>query len=61
MKITEQVYEGGTPYKISTISDANRENHFRKCKVGEAASPTNPKKAALASARKTIQSIQVMH
>ena len=43
-EIAEQVYEGGTPSKTPTRADANREGHIRKCKGGESASPTNPKK-----------------
>ena len=44
MEVTEQVYEGGTPSKMPTRSESNRDVHVRKWKGGEAASPTNPKK-----------------
>ena len=32
MEVTEQVYKGGTPSKISTRSEANRDSHVRKQK-----------------------------
>ena len=44
MEITEQVYEGGTYSKTTTISDTNHVSHGRKHKGEEAALPTNPKK-----------------
>ena len=32
MEVTEQVYKGGKPSKISTRSEANRDSHVRKQK-----------------------------
>ena len=44
VEISEQIYEGGTPSKKRTRADANHDGHVRKCKRGEATSPTNPDK-----------------
>ena len=53
MDIAEQVYEGGTPSKITAHrADANRVSHSRKRKGGEAASPTNPEKGRAGKLKK---------
>ena len=44
MEISEQVYEGGTTYKITTRKDDKRSSHVRKLKGGEASSPTDLEK-----------------
>ena len=44
MEVAEQVYEGGTPSKIPTSAEANRDGHVSKRMGGESASPTNPEK-----------------
>ena len=52
MKVSEQVYEGGTLSKILTRAETNGDGYSRKRKGGEAASPTNPEKGC-AGKRKT--------
>ena len=44
MEVAEHVYEGGTPYKIPTREESNRDGYVRKWKGGESASPTKPEK-----------------
>ena len=44
IEIAEQVYKGQTPSKTIPMPDANRDSRVRKIKVGESASPNNPKK-----------------
>ena len=52
MEVSEQVYKWGTPYKILTRAESNRESHVRKRKGLEVSLPTNPKKGR-AGKRKT--------
>ena len=56
METAEQVYEGQTPSKKIPREDANRDNHVRKRKIGEAASPTNSTKGRTGK-RKTKNSV----
>ena len=44
MEIAEQVYKGVTPSKTTTRAYAKSSNRGRKCKGGEDAYPTNPRK-----------------
>ena len=52
MEVAEQLYEGGTPSKIPTWSEANLDIHVRKQKGEESSWPTNLKKCR-AGKRKT--------
>ena len=44
MEVSEQLYEGGTPYKTPIRADANSVSRGRKHKQGGFALPTKPKK-----------------
>ena len=61
MEISEQVYKGRTPSKTPIRADANRDGHIRKCKGGESASSTIPKKVCAGKHKTKIQAVQFIH
>ena len=60
MEVAEQVYEGGTPSKIPTRAETNREGHVRKQKLGEAASPANPETDRAGKRRTKMQATRAI-
>ena len=52
MDIAEKVYEGVTPSKTTTREESYHASHVRKCKGGEATSPTNPEKGCTGKRKK---------
>ena len=60
IEVAEQIYEGVNTSKNPPSEDANRASHGRKRKGGGPPRLPTPRRAALASARQEIQTIQAI-